>query len=85
MLATITSFRRGRRTQTMNQMILLPKDAKDKASAEALVGKNVSFKTPSGKIIKGTVTAPHGTKGAVRAKFETGMPGQAVAQIITIE
>ena len=79
----ITSFRRGRKTQTPDQMIILPQDA-SKESSSALVGKKVSFKTTSGKEIVGTISALHGSKGAVRAKFETGMPGQAIGQEVQI-
>jgi len=83
----IINFRRGKRTQTMNQMIVVVKGF-DKAKAEAeLVGKTAIY-TCEGKAkkeIKGTVTAAHGNNGAVRVHFETGMPGQAIGQKLRIE
>jgi large subunit ribosomal protein L35Ae len=84
MEAVIINFRRGRTTQTNNQMILLV-DGIDKEKAMSLVGKKVSWKSPAGKEIKGEIRATHGSKGAVRALFETGMPGQAIGQKIIIE
>jgi large subunit ribosomal protein L35Ae len=57
-------------------------DSKEKASA--LVGKKASWKSPAGKEIKGTITGAHGGKGAVRASFETGMPGQSVGTKVAI-
>ena len=83
MKGIITSFRRGRKTQTPDQMIILPDEA-SKESSVALVGKTVVFKTSAGRDIKGTVSAIHGGKGAVRAKFETGMPGQAIGKEVSI-
>jgi large subunit ribosomal protein L35Ae len=84
MEAIIENFRRGRRTMTPNQMILRVEGV-NKDKARSLIGKKVVWKSPAGKEIKGMVQATHGTKGAVRALFETGMPGQAIAQKVTIE
>jgi large subunit ribosomal protein L35Ae len=53
-------------------------DAKD------LVGKDVSYNTGK-KTIDGEVSATHGDNGAVRAIFETGMPGQSLGQPVSIE
>ena len=86
MEGVIINYRRGRRTQTMNQMIIhVPGMDKDKA--KALVGKEVIF-TCEGKEkkqIKGKVSSLHGSKGAVRALFEKGMPGQAIGQKIEVK
>ena len=80
----IASFRRSRHTQDNNQMIIGVEgiDSRDKASK--LVGKKVTFKTPSGKEIKGEVRGAHGNSGAVRALFETGMPGQSLGAKVSI-
>lgn len=80
----ITSFRRGRTTQTTNQMIIVVKGIDKKEKAAELVGKAVSWKSPAGKELKGKVSAAHGKNGAVRALFETGMPGQALGTKINI-
>lgn len=57
-------------------------DSKEKAAE--LVGKSVVFKTDGGKEIKGEVRAAHGNKGAVRALFERGMPGQSISKKVEI-
>jgi large subunit ribosomal protein L35Ae len=84
MEAIISNFRRGIHTQTNNQMILLVEGI-DREKAKSLIGKKVSWKSPKGKEIRGEIKAIHGTKGAVRALFETGMPGQAIGTKISIE
>ncbi len=78
MEATITSYRRGRRTQNTRQMIIQPADSNSREEAEKLVGKKVEWTTPSGKKLEGKVSKPHGSKGAVLAQFDTGLPGQAI-------
>ncbi|MFT4312702.1 MAG: 50S ribosomal protein L35ae [Candidatus Woesearchaeota archaeon] len=85
MNATIVSFRRGRTTQTPNQMILQPKGCQSKDEAQKFVGKTVTFTTQTGKKIVGKITGAHGNSGAVRALFEKGMPGQAVTQNVLVE
>ena len=84
MEAAISSFRRGRHHQTDNQMVLVV-DGMDKEKAKALVGKEVVWKSPAGKEIKGKISALHGNKGAVRAIFEIGMPGQALSTKVQIK
>ena len=84
MKGTITNFRRGRHTQTTNQMIILVDSVDNKEKAEKLVGKKVVWKSPAGKEITGEVRAAHGNKGAVRVLFEKGMPGQAVTTKVDI-
>jgi Ribosomal protein L35AE/L33A len=81
----IVNYRRGRKTQTTNQMIvIIPKYDKEKAST--LVGKTVTY-TVEGKNntqISGKISAVHGNKGAVRVLFERGMPGQAIGGVVSI-
>jgi large subunit ribosomal protein L35Ae len=81
----ITSFRRGMRTISHNQMIVKVAGVDSKEKATALVGKKASWKSPAGKEIKGTITAAHGAKGSVRASFEMGMPGQSVGTKVSIQ
>ena len=82
----IVNYRRGRKTQKTNQMIILV-PGYDKEKAQKLVGKEVVY-TIEGKQkkqIKGKITSVHGNKGAVRALFERGMPGQAIGQKIEVK
>ncbi len=80
MKGIILSFRRGRHHQYNNQMIILPNGVNNREEAQKLIGKEVIFKTQTGKEIKGKISAAHGNKGAVRVVFEKGMPGQALNQ-----
>jgi large subunit ribosomal protein L35Ae len=71
----------------MRQMIILVEGVDSKDKAEKLIGKSVSWEAPgkNKKVLKGKVSAPHGSKGAVRAIFETGMPGQSLGKKVKIE
>ncbi len=79
----IISFRRGRRHYRERQFII-DANAKQK-DAHALVGKEVIWKSPSGKIIKGLVRKVHGNHGKLRVLFEKGLPGQAVLSKVEIK
>ncbi|MBI2137753.1 50S ribosomal protein L35ae [Candidatus Woesearchaeota archaeon] len=85
MEGTIANFRGGRHTKHNSQMIVLVTGADSKEKATALIGKTVVWASPAKKELKGKITATHGNKGAVRVKFETGMPGQAISQKVKIE
>jgi ribosomal protein L35AE/L33A len=83
MEAVIMHFRQGRHHQNTRQMIL--KVAETPEEAEKFVGKTVTWTSPSGKEIKGKISALHGRKGNVRSIFtEKGLPGQSLGQKITI-
>jgi large subunit ribosomal protein L35Ae len=66
-------------------MILIVASIDTKEKAEGLVDKKVTWKSPAGKEIHGKIASSHGNKGALRAIFETGMPGQAIGQKVVIE
>ncbi len=79
MIGTIVNFRRGKHITSNNQMIVKPEASSSKDDAAKLVGKKVAFNTGK-KDMLGEVVSAHGNSGAVRVKFETGMPGQAIGQ-----
>lgn len=81
----IANFRGGKHTKHNSQMIVQVKGITKKDKAAELVGKAVVWTSPAKKELKGKITATHGSNGAVRVKFETGMPGQAVSQKVKIE
>ena len=84
MEATIMHFRQGRHHVNSKQMILKVADTAE--AAEKTIGKTVIWTSPSGKEIKGKISALHGRKGNVRAIFsESGLPGQALGQKIKVE
>ena len=66
-------------------MIILPKGVKSREEAAKLVGKKVTWKSPAKKEIVGKVASAHGNSGAIRVVFETGMPGQSIANKVKIE
>ena len=79
------NFRRGRRTYKPRHFIIQVDGIEDRKKAQTLVGKAVSWKSESGKIINGKVASPHGNSGALRVIFERGLPGQAVSQKVDIK
>ena len=84
MEGTIVHFRGSRRVKRSNQMIVQINGYDDKEKSSKLVGKKVSWKTPGGKLISGSITALHGNSGALRARFDTGMPGQSIGTKVSI-
>ncbi|MBI3334105.1 50S ribosomal protein L35ae [Candidatus Pacearchaeota archaeon] len=84
MKGTIVQFRRGRH-RIHEKHYLLDLGMGSREEAKKLVGKKVSWKSPSGKVIRGTISDAHGNKGLVRAIFESGLPGQAIAQEIEVQ
>ncbi|MDP2666105.1 MAG: 50S ribosomal protein L35ae [Candidatus Diapherotrites archaeon] len=80
----IKNYRRGRDTQHPTQYIIVVEGLDKRAEAAKLAGKKVTWKSVGNTIISGKVMAPHGTIGAVRVKFERGLPGQAIGGKVSI-
>ncbi|MBL7147436.1 MAG: 50S ribosomal protein L35ae [Nanoarchaeota archaeon] len=85
MEGVISNFRRGRHTVCTDQMIVVIKDVDKKDKTKDLIGKKVLWTSPGKKIIHGVIKRFHGNKGALRVKFETGMPGQSIGTKVKIE
>ena len=85
MEGTIVNFRGSRRVKRSNQMIVQVSGIDNKDKAQELVGKKVVWKTSGGKQMTGQITLPHGSNGALRVRFETGMPGQCIGTKVAIE
>ena len=85
MQAIISNFKRSRHKPSPNQVILVVEGVTSKDQASKFVGKKLTYKTSSGKEIKGEVRASHGNSGALRALFETGMPGQCLGTKLKLE
>ena len=81
----VIQFRRGRHTITKRHMLIeIPKiDSAEKASK--FINKEVIWKSPAGKEIKGKISATHGNNGVLRAIFEKGLPGQSVGTEVEIK
>ena len=83
--AKVIQFRRGRHVIHDRHFLIEIEGTKNKKEAEKFIGKNVEWKSPAGKIIKGKISAAHGRNGVVRAIFEKGLPGQAITNEVEIE
>lgn len=85
MKATLVSYKRGRHLIHPKQGLVKTPGVDDKSKAQALLGKKVIYTTKSGKKITGKVTRHHGNKGLVRARFNKGLPGQAIGSEVELE
>ena len=83
MKGIVVQFRRGRHT-VQEKHFLLDLGLNSREEAKKLAGKEVSWKSPAGKVIKGKISDAHGNKGLVRAIFEKGLPGQAITTEIEV-
>jgi large subunit ribosomal protein L35Ae len=82
---TVVSYRRGKHLQHPNQVILIFDDIKSRNEAAALVGKKVKWIGENEREFLGKVLGAHGNSGAVRAKFRTNLPGQAIGTPVYLE
>ena len=85
MKGKVIQFRRGRHTVHEKHFLIEVDGVKTREEAGKLVGKEVEWKSPAGKLIKGKISSAHGNKGVVRAIFEKGLPGQAVTTNVEIK
>ena len=76
MKAKIIQFRRGLK-RIHERHYIIDVGTKTREEAGKFVGRELMWKSPSGKQIKGKISSAHGNKGLVRAIFEKGLPGQA--------
>lgn len=81
---TIKNYKQGAKNTYTNQVIIII-EGSDKEKSKKLVGKKAIWKTSSGKEMVGSIADVHGNKGAVRARFEKGLPGQAIGTEILIK
>jgi len=80
----VIQFRRGRHVIHERHFLIEIAGTKNRKEASKLVGKDVEWKSPAGKIIKGKISSAHGNKGVVRVIFEKGLPGQAITTEVEI-
>lgn len=84
MKGIVVQFRRGKR-RIHERHFLLDLDLNSRDEASKLKGKEVTWKSSGGKIIKGKISDAHGNSGLVRAIFERGLPGQAITTEIDVK
>jgi len=80
----VTSYRRGKHLQHPNQVLLLFADVKTRGDAASLAGRKVSWTSEEGREFLGKILGAHGNSGAVRAKFRTNLPGQAIGTPVVL-
>ncbi|PIN91382.1 50S ribosomal protein L35ae [Candidatus Pacearchaeota archaeon CG10_big_fil_rev_8_21_14_0_10_32_14] len=85
MKGKVVQFRRGRHTIHERQFLIEVSGIDSKEKATKLVGKDVSWKSPAGREIRGKVASPHGNKGVLRCIFEKGLPGQAITTDVEVK
>ncbi len=76
MKGKIIQFRRGLK-RIHEKHYILNVGTSNREEAGKFVDKEVTWKSPAGKEIRGKISSAHGNKGLVRAIFEKGLPGQA--------
>lgn len=81
----VIQFRRGRHRIHERHFLIKIDGVSEKEKAGKFIGKEVVWKSPSEKEIKGKISGVHGNKGIVRAIFEKGLPGQAITQEVEIK
>ncbi|MFX1326119.1 MAG: 50S ribosomal protein L35ae [Promethearchaeota archaeon] len=85
MEGNISNYKRGRHTIHQKHCILVFSQIKTRKEANKLIGRTVTWKSPTGKDLKGVITRAHGNNGAVRAHFKkAGVPGQALGEKVKI-
>ena len=85
MEGTIVHFRGSRRVKRTNQMVLQVPGVDSKEKASKLIGKKVLWKTSAGKEMTGQITNIHGNSGALRVRFDVGLPGQSIGTKVMID
>ena len=81
----VTSYRRGKRTQRNNQMLIEIDMVDNRSKASEFIGRKVVWENKSGTKIMGKIIGTHGKKGVVKAAFKKGLPGQAIGTPIIIK
>ena len=78
MEAVIVNYRQGGNRQYNNEMIVQVNDIDNKEKAKSLVGKKILWLSSTKKEFIGIIKKQHGNKGALRVRFDKGLPGQAI-------
>ncbi len=85
MKGKIIQFRMGKHTIHERHFLVEIAGVDSREKAAKFVGKEVEWKSPAGKVIKGKVAAAHGNNGVLRAIFEKGLPGQAITTEVEVK
>jgi large subunit ribosomal protein L35Ae len=80
----LKNYRRGKNTQHPTQYVVEVDGIDTRVKAYPLAGKKVSWKSSANKVISGKIMGAHGNTGAVRVKFDKGLPGQAIGTRVSV-
>lgn len=81
----IVNYRGSHKTKRKpRQMIVVAQGVSDRASAGKLIGARLTW-TNGKTSITGTATHLHGNKGALRVRFDRGLPGQSIGAKVEIK
>jgi len=83
MRGVIINYRRGRKTQRTNCLIIEVEGIRSRAEASKLIGRKIEIKGKN-KVFRGVIVALHGNKGCVRARFGEGIPGELLGSEVKI-
>lgn len=83
MKGILVQFRRSRH-RIHEKHYLIDLGLQSREEAKKMAGKQVTWKSSSGKVFSGKISDAHGNKGLVRAIFEKGLPGQAMTDEIEV-
>jgi len=78
---TVTAFRQSKFKQDSYQTIVQLAGAE---VAQTALGARVILARPDGHQLHGRVVAGHGSKGAVRVRWNRGFPPQALGSVVKI-
>ena len=81
LFGTVTAFRHSKFKQDSYQTIVQPEGTID---LEKVNGARVVWLRKDGKRFLGRVVARHGSKGAVRVRWDRGFPPQALGERVEI-
>lgn len=85
MNAKILSYRGGLHTETTDQFIISIEGVSTKEEARKQVGKKIVWETPGKHLIAGKITHAHGNSGTMIARFDKGLPGQALGTTAKVD
>jgi len=79
----IVGYRTGPRTQRSKECILKFPSIRSLGEAAQLIGRKVAWPVGERKV-RGKIVALHGTSGLLKARFRSGVPGQAIGTRIEV-
>ncbi|MFQ6051068.1 MAG: 50S ribosomal protein L35ae [Candidatus Hydrothermarchaeota archaeon] len=85
MKGVIINYCRSRKRQSNRTMVARFEGINDYSEASRLIGKEIKWKNPAGREIRGKIIDVHGTNGQVKVRFNKGLPGQAIGTEISLK